>query len=251
MTARIWLRLAETFVPVAIAVTIILAWEADRRDRAQLAARLASAQQTINQVTAQQKDRDAQLTQTLAQLTAQKQSNLSTAQLLQALPQALGLPAPLTLQGQPQKQSNVEAGFGPSPAGTAPIVEPPSGPASAKGNSPPNPHPAANPALPAIDNPLPKSSAPQPAQAADAVIPPADLKPLYDFALDCKACQAKLAAAQADLADEKTKSVALTKERDEAVTAAKGGSALRRIARGAKWFLLGAAAGAVAAKAGR
>ena len=82
-----------------------------------------------------------------------------------------------------------------------------------------------------------------------AVLPTADLKPLYDFALDCQACQAKLTAAQADLADEKNKSAALTKQRDDALQAAKGGSVLRRVARAAKWFLIGAAAGVVAAKA--
>jgi hypothetical protein len=81
--------------------------------------------------------------------------------------------------------------------------------------------------------------------------PAADLKPLYDFAADCKACQAKLGAAQADLADEKVKSQALGRERDDALRAAKGGSVLQRIARAAKWFAIGAAAGAVAAKAAR
>ncbi|SRR6266436_2401867 len=81
--------------------------------------------------------------------------------------------------------------------------------------------------------------------------PAADLKPLYDFAADCKACQAKLGAAQADLADEKVKSQALGRERDDALRAAKGGSVLRRIARVAKWFAIGAAAGAIAAKATR
>jgi hypothetical protein len=81
--------------------------------------------------------------------------------------------------------------------------------------------------------------------------PAADLKPLYDFAADCKACQAKLGAAQADLADEKVKSQALGRERDDALRAAKGGSVLRRIARAAKWFAIGAAAGAIAAKAAR
>jgi len=81
--------------------------------------------------------------------------------------------------------------------------------------------------------------------------PAADLKPLYDFAVDCKACQAKLGAAQADLADEKVKSQALGRERDDALRAAKGGSVLRRIARAAKWFAIGAAAGAIAAKAAR
>ncbi|MGB6833485.1 MAG: hypothetical protein WBE24_08495, partial [Candidatus Acidiferrum sp.] len=88
-------------------------------------------------------------------------------------------------------------------------------------------------------------------QPTDAILPAADLKPLYDFAMDCKACQAKLATAQADLSDEKTENTALTKEKDAAVAAAKGGSVLHRILRAAKWFVLGAAAGAVAAKAAR
>jgi hypothetical protein len=81
--------------------------------------------------------------------------------------------------------------------------------------------------------------------------PAADLKPLYDFALECKACQAKLGAAQADLADEKVKSQALGRERDDALRAARGGSVLRRIARAAKWFAIGVAAGAIAAKSAR
>ena len=81
--------------------------------------------------------------------------------------------------------------------------------------------------------------------------PAADLKPLYDFAADCKACQAKLGAAQADLADEKLKSQALGRERDDVLQAARGGSVLRRIARAVKWFAIGAAAGAIAARATR
>ncbi len=92
---------------------------------------------------------------------------------------------------------------------------------------------------------LPDSPTPKPI----AVIPSEDLKPLYDFALDCKACQAKLSAAQGDLTDERKKTAALTHERDDALRIARGGSAWRRIGRAAKWFLIGAAAGAVAAKA--
>src|SRR6266700_3085937 len=94
------------------------------------------------------------------------------------------------------------------------------------------------PALP--DSPTPKTN---------AVIPAEDLKPLYDFALDCKACQAKLSATQGDLTDERKKTAALTHERDDALRIARGGSAWRRIGRAAKWFLIGAAAGAAAAKA--
>jgi type II secretory pathway pseudopilin PulG len=84
---------------------------------------------------------------------------------------------------------------------------------------------------------------------ADAVIPGEDLKPLYDFAIECKACQAKLSAAQSDLSDERIKTATLAKEKDEAVRAARGGGVLRRMARAAKWFAIGAAAGAIAAKA--
>ena len=232
MPLRIWLRLAEILAPVLIVITIVIAWEAGRRDRAQLAAQLASAQQTIAQAAANQKDRDTALTQTLAQIAAQKQSTLSTDQLLKLLPQALSLPAPITLQAGNSANANV--GASPDAAhssatshDTTPLAPPPNLPA----------------------NPTPKTG--QTNTAPGAILPSTDLKPLYDFALDCQACQAKLSAAQADLADEKTKSASLTRERDAAIRSAKGGSALRRIARAAKWFLIGAAAGAVAAKAVR
>ncbi len=92
---------------------------------------------------------------------------------------------------------------------------------------------------------LPDSPTPKP----NAVIPSEDLKPLYDFTLDCKACQAKLSVAQNDLTDERQKTAALAKERDDVVRIAKGGSAWRRVGRAAKWFLLGAAAGAVLSRA--
>ena len=89
-----------------------------------------------------------------------------------------------------------------------------------------------------------KPDAPSPA----VQLPAEDLKPLYDYAVGCKACQEQLATAQANLADEKVKTQALGKERDDALQAAKGGSLLQRVARAAKWFALGAAAGVVAAK---
>jgi hypothetical protein len=103
----------------------------------------------------------------------------------------------------------------------------------------------------AAGNPVANSAhlpdAPGPAQT-QTVIPNQDLKPLYDFALDCKSCQAKLANVQGDLTDVRAKTAALTKERDAALRAAKGGGTWKRIARAAKWFAMGAAAGALAAK---
>ncbi len=104
-----------------------------------------------------------------------------------------------------------------------------------------------------LPSPIALQSAPaspnSPVPQTNAAIPPEDLKPLYDFTIECKACQAKLAAAQGDLTDERQKTTALTHERDDALRIARGGSAWRRISRAAKWFLIGAAAGAAAAKA--
>ncbi|MGC0771571.1 MAG: hypothetical protein WB543_01445 [Candidatus Acidiferrum sp.] len=222
MSSRIWLKLAEILVPVILAMTIFVSWQADRRDRAQLATQLAAAQKSIADAAASQHDRDTLLNQTLAQLAAQKQAAVTTAQILKALPAAISLPAPITLP------SNVT----PATAAASSAVNSGTHP-SDQGNSAPS-------------KPIAKA-----AQSADAVLPAADLKPLYDFAMDCKACQAKLAASQSDLSDEKTKTAVLTKELDAAIRAAKGGSALRRIASAAKWLVLGAAAGAIAAKAAR
>ncbi len=88
----------------------------------------------------------------------------------------------------------------------------------------------------------------QSTQPQTVPLPTNDLEPLYDFALDCKACQARLSTVQADLADEQAKNQALSRERDDALRAARGGSLWRRIGRAAKWFAIGATAGAIAAK---
>src|SRR5690348_6729843 len=224
MSRRIWLRLAETLLPVVLAIIIFSAWEADRRDRAQLAGQLAAAQKTISQAAASQHDRDILLSQTLAQIAAEKQAAVTPVQILKAIPSIIPLPAPIAPQSQPQPLAQGTPGEATAPS---------TGPADKSARS----------------GALPGNPTPKPAQLGDTILPAADLKPLYDFALDCKACQARLQAAQSDLQDEKAKTLALTGERDAAVRAAKGGSALRRIARAAKWFLLGAAAGALAAKA--
>lgn len=190
-----YFRDVAVVVAVALCVALFFAWGADVRDRAQLAAELASTRQLLVAADARQHDRDAQLAQTLAALAAQKRNSITPAQIVKDLPNTLPLPAPITLLPAPPATNK------------APTVTP-----------------------------------------TQAVIPAQDLKPLYDFSIDCKACQAKLSAAQNDLVDERTKTVALTKERDDALRIAKGGSPWRRVARAAKWFALGAAAGALAAK---
>jgi type II secretory pathway pseudopilin PulG len=228
MQTRFTIRITAVAVALAAALALFTAWRADRRDRAQLAADLATAQQTLAQADARQHERDAQLVQTLAALAAEKRTITSPAKIIRELPQQIPLPAPITLQA-------------PDPVSKLRKETCSSGlPWSAKG-------PVCGPER--LDSTQPRTNPASNAAATPAILPATDLKPLYDFTLDCKACQAKLAAAQADLIDERAKTIVLTGERDEAVRAAKGGSLLRRIARNAKWLAIGAAAGAIAAKA--
>jgi hypothetical protein len=109
-------------------------------------------------------------------------------------------------------------------------------------------------ALPSV-LPLPEPiTLPPPASKSDspapkfAQLPVADLKTLYDSAVACKECQAQLAVAQANLKDEQAKTATVSRELTDALRAAKGGSALQRVARAAKWLLIGAAAGAAATR---
>ena len=225
MPTKFSLRLAAALFAFVLAAMLAAAWHADRRDRAQLAADLAAAKQALAQDAARQHARDAQLAQTLSTLAAEKRAATTPAQILRDLPRQLPLPTPITLipaATQPSPSAPPT-----TPCSSGPVCGPEGLDSSASAHSRAGVKPA----------------------SASAVIPASDLKPLYDFAIDCRACQAKLAAAQADLSDERAKTVILTRERDEAVRAAKGGSLLRRVARNAKWLAIGAAAGAIAARA--
>jgi hypothetical protein len=85
------------------------------------------------------------------------------------------------------------------------------------------------------------SADPTGANLQSARIPAADLKPLYDYVQDCRACQAQLAAAKQDRLDDDAKLAAAVRERDAAITASKGGPLWRRVRRNAPWFAIGAA----------
>jgi hypothetical protein len=86
---------------------------------------------------------------------------------------------------------------------------------------------------------------------ATITVPQADLKPLYDGLQDYRASAIETDTAKKDLADEQARTAALTRERDSAITAAKGGSFWVRLRRSAKWLAIGAAAGVAAAAAAR
>jgi hypothetical protein len=214
MPWKLSIRLAELLVSAILALALVAAWRAERSDRAQLASELSAAKQALSQADARQHDRDSQLLQTLATLAGEKRTVTTPEQIVRDLPRQMAFPTPIVLQPAPSE----------SPAGTK--TESSTG----RGRA------------------IRPSDDPSKAQT-QAVIPAEDLKPLYDFTLDCKACQAKLAASQGDLTDEKAKTVVLTKERDDAVRVAKGGNVLQRVARAAKWLAIGAALGAVASRA--
>ena len=223
MPTRLYLRVAGILTAATLATILFTTWRANRHDTDQLAADLATAKQSLAEADARQHDRDKQLLQTLAALAAEKRNITTPAQIVRELPKQIVLPAPITLQ-DPNSATNLStttcsAGLVCGPEGLEPTR--------------PRTNTTSNPA------------------AMRAIVPAEDLKPLYDFTIDCKACQAKLASAQADLTDERSKTVLLTHERDEAVRVAQGGGVLRRIARNAKWLAIGALAGAVAAKAHR
>jgi hypothetical protein len=100
-------------------------------------------------------------------------------------------------------------------------------------------------AAPAI--PTPSNATGSAAPPAIFSIPQDDLKPLYDAIEDCEACNAKLAAAQGDLQDETTKFNAASAERDAAIKSARG-TFWTHARSAAKWFAVGAAAGAILAR---
>jgi len=218
MTLRVGIRVAAVVIVVIAGVAIYFSWRAEVRSRAELAAELAAAKEAITAVEERQQARDAKLADTLAAIAAEKRAVRSPAQILKDLPNQIPLPVPIVIQNIP---SPVTSGAQ-AQAGKAQVEALTTHKAGALSTD---------------------------ASKVQGVIAGPDLKLLYDFALDCKSCQSKLAASQSDLADEKGKTAILINERDDALRVARGGSVWQRIGRASKWILIGAAAGTVAARA--
>jgi hypothetical protein len=142
--------------------------------------------------------------------------------------------APARTPPSSPKTQTENAASAPSQQGTA-------APLPAPNSSAANPAPSTNAASPA--------NAPVTASQFTAEIPAADLAPLYNYVQDCRACQLQLTAAKQNASDDAAKIRALTRERDAAVTAAKGGPIWLRLKRNAHWLAIGAAIGAVSSAA--
>jgi hypothetical protein len=94
---------------------------------------------------------------------------------------------------------------------------------------------------------LPPPAPDESESSAAITVPLQDLKPIEEYLHDCLACQAQLATTRADLEDERSKVAALTRERDAALRAARGGGFWHGVRTRAKWFVIGGAFGALAA----
>jgi hypothetical protein len=225
MTRRT-IEIAAFCIAMLLSAMSIHAWLASRDEQQRLASTLAAQKQLLEAADTRERARQSALDDTLAQIEKLKRATQTPAEIVRDLPKYLPLPQPITLAAS--------AAANPSTAATQQGTD--ASPASAP--TPPGPR-QSNSALVAPDpSQLPSAPAAQ--------IPSVDLKPLYDYVQDCRACQAQLAAAKQNASDDATKISALTRERDAAVTASKGGAFWRRLRRNAIWFGVGAALGAAA-----
>ena len=236
------LEISGILLAVLLAAMAFHAWLTEHDDRLRLQATIATQKQALDAADTRERDRAASLKDTLAQIDALKQQTQTPAQILADLPKFLPLPQPITLNS-PQ-DSSPAAQQGTAPSGTAPCLPRHGCPSPASPSSASSAAEDSN----GLQSPTVAAQATQQdlPDAPSAQIPAADLKPLFDYVQDCRSCQAQLAAAKLNSADDATKLAAVTRERDAALIAAKGGTFWQRLRRNALWFAVGAGAGAVA-----
>jgi hypothetical protein len=269
------------FGALLLAVLATHAYLISRSEEQRLQSILLSQNAIISDASTRQQQRDTALASTLAEIAKQKSAKQSPEELADALAKVLVLPQPIHLvpavvgnplksssdstgrkNGHSAQQASVTALPRPGELGVTSVLSSSTVPSSNSatelahpGFTPPSDLPstasvnatqlsAPSQVLPATptspEAPCSKSSKCPPGPQ-DAELPAADLKPLYNYALDCRACQTQLAVARQNASDDAAKIAALTRERDAAVTAAKGGRWLRRLRQNAIWFAAGAA----------
>ena len=237
------LEISGILLAVLLAAMAFHAWLTEHDDRLRMQATIATQKQALDAADTREHDRAATLKDTLAQIEALKRQTQTPAQVVRDLPKFLSLPQPMTLDSPPGPTPAIQKGTGPSKTG--PCVPkkdcPSSAPLSSSDASPTE-------SVPGLDSPTLAAPTNQQAlpDAPSAQIPGGDLKPLFDYVQDCRSCQVQLAAAKQNAADDAAKLTAVARERDAAVTVAKGGTFWQRLRRNALWFAVGAGAGAVA-----
>jgi type II secretory pathway pseudopilin PulG len=234
MTRRT-LEIAAFCIALLIAALAIHAWLSSRDEQQRLQSTLATQKQVLDAADARERTRQATLNDALAKIEKLKRATQTPQQILRDLPNYLPLPQPITL-APPDTSTNAQQGTAlPEKSASDRSAEP--GPSQS---------PDIN-SLPAAPQPTVPCNPANPAGNCVVEMPSADLKPLYDFTQNCRECQLRLTAAEQDHSDDLAKLNSLTRERDAAITAAKGGSFWRRLRRNAIWFVIGAGVGAASA----
>lgn len=210
-------RTTEVIVFIAVASLAALVVHgslAARDEQLRLRATLAAQKQLLDAADARERLRDSTLSATLSQIAQLKHATQTPEQIVRGLSQYISLPQPITTGQAAQTPSVVAPGTGAKTASPMQKTEP----KTQKGNTKPEEAPSQRRKSP--DTTFPPSAA---AYQSSGEIPGADLKPLYNYVLDCRACQQQLAAANQNTADDDAKIAALTRERDAGLSAAKGG----------------------------
>jgi len=244
MTRRT-LEITAFCIALLIAALATHAWLSSRDEQQRFQATLTTEKKILDAANTRERTRDATLNDALAKIEKLKRATQTPQQILSDLPNYLPLPQPIAL-ARPAADTHPQQGTA-LPAKSDAAALP----------SPSEPGYPAHSAEPRTSSPTSTTTLPPPAQPAipcnpgencGLEMPSADLKPLYDFTQSCRECQLRLAAAQQDHSDDLTKLDSLTRERDAAITAAKGGTFWRRLRRNALWFVVGAAVGAATAQ---
>ncbi len=238
------------------AVLAVHSWLGARDARIRLEATMDAQRQLITAAERREQQRARELRDALAQIAAVKRGVASPQQIIRELPKYLPLPQPIELattsvhseprrgesaHGEPihRESAQLEPSSG-EPIHSEPAQREPVDATSAQGEH-------------THGEPVQGEAARRETIHGESVaqMPLEDLKPLFDFVQDCRACKLRLDATQADLADEHAKITALKQQRDMALRAVRGGGFWSRVKHGAKWFVLGGAVGAAAVAASR
>jgi type II secretory pathway pseudopilin PulG len=220
MTIRRTMELIAFAIAILIAAMAAHAWLASRDEQRRLATTLSQQKQLLEAADARERTRQSALSQTLAKIENLKRTTKTPQQIVKAIPQYVPLPQPITLMSGQQGTTTLKDSSGESERRTSEGV-----------SDGPVPQSSDQTRIDCLDTVLPSAPAAQ--------IPSADLKPLFDYIQDCRACQAQLAVAKQNAADDASKIAALTKQRDAAITATKGGTTWCRLRRNALWFAIG------------
>ncbi len=225
MTRRT-IEIAAFCIALLLSAMSIHAWLASRDEQQRLTSTLTAQKQLLDAADTRERARQSSLDDTLAQIEKLKRATQTPEQIVRDLPKYLSLPQPITLAAATAANpSTATTRQGTDASSTSTAI-------------PPTPRQSNSALAPLNASQLPTEPVAQ--------IPSVDLKPLYDYVQDCRACQAQLAAAKQNASDDAAKISALTRERDAAITASKGGAFWRRLRRNAIWFGVGAALGAAA-----